>query len=115
MNNQLIQPEDKRFFVEKPNSSFSPERNRHVIQETIRETTAYFQKLKNELDRDMENRIDMFSSYATYRLGGSGTKGVRDYLGRDIARQLTGEKILSKVRALDTADKLGKTGRFIQV
>lgn len=114
MDNRLIQPEDKRFFVEKPDSSFSPARNRHIIQETIKETEAFFRKLNTELDRDMENRIDMFSSYATYRFN-RGTKSVEDYLGKDISRQLLGERILSKVRTLDAVDRLSGKKNLVQI
>lgn len=101
----IIQPEDKRFFVEKPDASFSPQRNKAVIDETIRETTQFFTKLEEEIDDEMGNRIDILSSYATYRFN-KGTKSFKDYAGKKLRSQLIGEKILSKVRVLDSADKL---------
>ena len=106
----IIQKEDSRFFIERPDSSFSPQRNKAIINETIQETTKYFRDLEEKIDDDMRNRIDILSSYATYRLSGTGTKSFKDYVGKELRSRLIGEKILSKIKVLESADRLkGRT------
>lgn len=113
VNTKLIQPEDYRLFVEKPDPNFSPARNKAIIQETMKETEKFFSELAKPSE-DMMDRIDIFTSYATYRFN-KGQKDVRDYLGKKLYGQVVGENILEKVRVLESTDRLGKKGRFIQL
>ncbi len=106
MSDIIIDPKDKKFFVHNPGKDFNPSRNKAIINETIRETEAYFTKLNTLLDDDMLNRLDIMNSYGRYRLGGIGQKRFEDWAGRDLTRQLIGEKILQKVRIAQTSNKL---------
>lgn len=101
----VIDPKDYKYFVEKP-KDFSPAHNRAVIDETIRETTKYFQELASINDDDLGNRIDILSSYGKYRLGGNGFKRFEAWAGKDMVNKLIGEKILSRVRIADSVNKL---------
>ena len=104
----VIQPQDRKYFVENP-KDFNPERNKTIIAETIKETTAYFEKLEGALDNEAMDRIDIVGTYGRYRFN-RGHKKLKDYVGRELYEKLIGEKILSKIRALSAADKLaGKT------
>ena len=104
----VIQPQDRKYFADNP-KGFNPKRNKAIVQETIRETTEFFDKLQGALDDNIMNRIDIVGSYGRYRFN-KGNKSFRDYVGKELRDKLIGEKILSKVRALSTADKLaGKT------
>uniref|UniRef100_A0A6M3KXN6 Uncharacterized protein n=1 Tax=viral metagenome TaxID=1070528 RepID=A0A6M3KXN6_9ZZZZ len=101
----VIQPKDRKYFVDKPSKDFNPERNKAIIQETIRETEKFFEKLEGALDDDIMNRIDVVGTYGRYRFN-RGHKSLRDYLGRELYEKLVGEKILSKYRTLSADDKL---------
>lgn len=100
-----IDPRDKKFYIERPDASFNPARNKAVIEKTIRETEAYFQSLEEINRGEIEDRMDILVSYGSY-LGNSGTKKFKDYVGRELYTKLVGEKILSKYRALSSVDKL---------
>ncbi len=117
MNNTLIQPEDYRFRVETPDSSFSPERNKALVQETLKEAEKFFKDISTALDAEAYNRMDMFGSYGVYRFN-RGTKSFKEYLGHDLYKTLIGEKIMEKVRMMDTVNKLNgntKYKNFIQL
>lgn len=114
MADVVISPEDKRFYVKNPDASFSPRRNKAIIQETIVETEKFFQELSNIHDKDMQNRLDILSTYATYRFN-RGTKNIKQYLGDRLSKEIIGEKILSKVRVLQEDEKLRNREKFIQV
>lgn len=113
MDTKLIQPEDYRLRVEVPDPTFSPARNKAIIQETIKETEKYFRDLSKPSE-DMKERIDIFATYGTYRFN-KGQKNIRDYLGKQLHSRMIGESILEKVRILEATDKLGSKGRFIQL
>lgn len=100
----VIDPKDKKYFVEKP-KNFSPARNKAIINETIEETTKYFQQL-TAITADEENRIDILKSYGLYRLGGKGFKKFEDWAGRKLVNELIGEKILSRVKIADSINKI---------
>ena len=109
MNEVVIQPQDKKYFVNNPN--FNPDRNKAIIAETIRETEATFSKLQEIKDRDGQNRMDIMSSYGIYRFN-KGTKGIKDYLGRKLYNQLIGERVLEKVKTMDTVNRLNGNTKF---
>lgn len=100
----IVQPKDYKYFVQNP-KNFSPEKNKAVVNETIKETTAYFKKLETELDDEAGNRIDILGTYARYRFN-RGEKTFKQYAGNDLYKKLIGEKLLSKVKILSSIDKL---------
>lgn len=104
----IIQPQDKRLFVANP-KDFNPDRNRAIINETIRETTKFFMDMYEKLDKGLEERIDVMSSYATYRFNDGG-KDFESYAGKQIYKQLVGERVLEKVKALKASERL--QGKF---
>lgn len=106
MDKVVIDPKDKKYFIEKPGKDFSFARNKSIINQTIAETIKYFQELAKAGDNEMGNRIDILNSYGRYRLGGKGTKKFDDWAGRELTKKLIGEKILSKVRIADSVNKL---------
>ena len=109
MNEVVIQPQDKKYFVNDPN--FNPDRNKVIIAETIRETEATFNKLNEIRDKDGQNRMDIMSSYGIYRFN-KGTKDIKDYLGRELYNKLIGEKLLEKVKTMDTVNRLSGNDKF---
>lgn len=102
-----VLPEDYRFIQDKPDPNFSPARNIAIVKETIKETEKFFADL-HKIDPEMQNRIDIVSSYGVRRLSGQTQKSFRDYVGKELFNQLIGEKIMAKVRIADTVAKLNK-------
>lgn len=109
MGQVLVQPEDQRFFVANP-KDFNPDRNKAIIEETIKETTEFFKKL-NELDEGGRERMDMVGSYGRYRFN-QGDKSFESYVGKEAYRKLMGEKILNKVKMMDSVNKLQGNDKF---
>lgn len=113
---KVIQQEDYKYFIEKPDPKFSPARNKAIINETIRDTEKYFRNLGKVLDDNILNRIDIMATFAEYKLNRNGEKSFKDYAGKRLHSELVGEKILSKIRALEAANKLtGRKDRMIQL
>jgi hypothetical protein len=110
MDTKIIQPEDYKYFVKDP-SSFNPAKNKAVINETIKETEKFFKDMVEKMDDEMGNRIDILSTYARYRFN-TGSKNFRDYAGKQLADQLIGEKILQRVRVMDTVNKINGNDKF---
>lgn len=105
MSDVIIDSRDKKYFIERPDATFSPARNKAVILETIQATDAYFKSLEDSHRGEIEDRMDILVSYAGH-LDRSGTKKLKDYVGKELYSRLIGEKILSKYRALSSVDKL---------
>lgn len=105
MGQTVIQPEDYKYYVSNPDPSFSPRKNQAVIQETIKETEEFFKGQGKVLSDNILNRIDILNSYGRYRFN-KGVKSFEEYAGRHLIQELIGEKILSKVRVMDSVNKL---------
>ena len=94
--------------IEKPDKSFSPERNKAVIEETMRETDKYFKSLEYQAMKNMGESIDVMASFWRYKFARSGSKSIEDYLGPEITKRIIGEKLTKKIQILKAADKLKK-------
>lgn len=105
MPDVIIDPKDKKYYVEKPDPNFNPERNMAIVYETLKESEEFFRKLEVKYEDELDNRIDILSSYTDYRFN-RGTKDFKNYAGKRLYSELIGEKILSKYRALSSVDKL---------
>ncbi len=105
MDTKIIQPEDYKYYLAEPTKSFSPRRNQAIIQETIKETTKFFQEMDAVMNDETMNRIDILGSYGRYRFN-QGEKTFKEYAGPALWKELIGEKILSKVRVADTVNRL---------
>src|SRR5437762_1477885 len=102
-----VQPEDYKYIVEKPDKDFSPERNYAVIADVIRKNEKMHAQLGRIMNKDAQDRIDVLSSYARYRFN-VGTKAFDKYVGKDWMRKITGEKILEKVRIMDSIVRMNR-------
>lgn len=111
MRTQDVEKIDYHYVVDKPDRSFSPQHNQALIDETIRETEKFFKETQGQLDDNIKDRIDILSSYGVYRFN-KGTKSIKEYLGRDQYNAIIGEKILSKIRVMDSVNKLQGNTKF---
>ena len=106
----LITQKDKRFIKDDPN--FNPAKNKAIIAQTIKETEQFFAKLEELRDQDIANRVDIVGSYGRYRFN-TGTKDFKNYVGPQLYNSLIGENLLSKVRVMDSVNRLHhNTGKF---
>jgi hypothetical protein len=108
----IIQAEDKRFFVQNPDPSFSPKRNKAVINETITETEKYFAEIGQVIDKNLGNRLDIVGTYGRYRFN-TGTKSFKQYVGKKMWSELVGEKILAKIRVAETVNKFNGNTKWL--
>lgn len=106
-----LDSKDYKYLRDTPDPEFSPERNQAVINETIRETEQWFTDLYNAKDVELENRVDILSSYARYRFN-VGTKDIKGYLGDKMYKAIIGEKLLSKLRVADVTNRLNGNNRL---
>lgn len=111
----VIAKEDYKYFVEKPDPSFSPERNQKIFDETVRSATEYHNKIGRKISETLGIRTDIMAYYGDYVFNRGGSKTIDQYLGRNLVREMIGEKILEKVRAIETDNKLERGSIKIQL
>jgi hypothetical protein len=100
-----LDPADYRFINPNPDPDFSPERNKAIVDQTIKEAEQYFTMLNMARDNDLEHRMDVLSSYGVYRFN-KGTKGLKDYLGKQQYNAIIGENLLEKLRIAEATNKI---------
>lgn len=111
MDKVIIPEQDYKYFVAKPDPSFSPQRNKAIIQETINKTDKFFAGIGKVINDNLAERIDMLTYYGTYRMN-KGTKSFKEYVGGKAYSQLIGERILSKVRVMDSVNRMNGNNKY---
>lgn len=106
-----IDPKDYKYVVSRPDRSFNPAKNKALIQETITEAENYHRNQGKIIESALGERIDAVASYGCYRFN-KGEKSIREYLGDKVYTHLIGEKILEKVRVMQTVNRLNGNTRF---
>lgn len=106
-----LDPKDYRFINPNPDPDFSPEHNKAIVDETIKDAENYYKMLHAGNDEDLGNRIDILSSYGRYRFN-KGTKQIQDYLGREMYEKIVGEKLMEKLRVAQATNKLFRTNKI---
>lgn len=101
-----LDPKDYRYINPNPDPDFSPERNKAIVDQTIREATAYLTDFDRILDDTWKERRDILKSYAIHTLSKGGSQSLEKYIGRAQYEALVGEKLLSKIRVAESANKL---------
>ena len=107
-----LDPKDYRFINLNPDPDFSPERNKSIVEETIRETDKFLSDLNKIKDDKGKQLLDVLSHYAVYTIGKGNTQSLKKYLGKEQYEALIGEKILSKIRVMDNINKVNGNTRF---
>lgn len=111
----LIQAEDSKYYIAKPDPNFSPARNKAIIEETIKDTEKFFNSMAVKVIDEINNRADILATYGVYRFN-RGEKTFKDYVGKQMFQNLIGEKILDRVRLLEESNKLtGRKDRLVQL
>lgn len=99
-------PDNWHLYVEKPDPDFSPEHNRAVIQETLDEAEKRRKGVSDKTKQASENIGDILASFAKYKFDLGGGKKIEDYLGKKRMAEIYGEKLLEKLRLIESANKL---------
>lgn len=107
-----LDPKDYRYINPNPDPDFSPERNKAIIEETIRETERFHKDYVLALGEAWDKRKDILAHYAKYTIGKGGSQSIKDYIGKKAYEELIGEKILSKLSIAETTNRLSGNTRF---
>lgn len=87
----------EKFYVAKPDPSFNPDRNKFIIEDTIRKYEATVIRKQKEYRDKVGERADAVATYLKSRLVGS---PIEKYFGRRQLAELRGQKIIQKLKTL---------------
>jgi len=91
--NGKISPVDWRLVPADPDSDFSEEHNRRVIEESIVETDRIQKKKRADYDEKVGERIDAVARFIERVKMGVGSSDVKSYFGKRMLEYLQGNKI----------------------
>lgn len=104
-----ISKSDWKYIKVKPDPNFSPEKNKSVIDEVIRETDALTRKRKREFDEKIGERAEALATYV-----GSDNEDLAKYFGKKYYDHLRGQKSREEMMSKDgltVVDSKGKVTR----
>lgn len=81
----------------KPDRNFSYEHNIRVLEETSRENYKRHFDLSEKIKKAAGDISDILAHYAKYTLDKGGGKKIDDYLGRELAKKLFGDRLNAKL------------------
>jgi hypothetical protein len=87
----------RKYYVDAPDSDFSPERNAYIVEKTIKETDNAIKQRKKEYAQKVAERSEAVASYIKYLDKGGGSAAEK-YFGRRNLAHLRGQKILQTIR-----------------
>ena len=98
LSNQ-VRPEDKKYILNTPDAGFSPERNKAIIENSIKEYEAMrAKKLKDQVDQYAE-RADAVVTYLKSLNKGGMESNMEKYFGKKNLAYLRGQEIREKLMA----------------
>jgi len=93
--NQLL--DYKKWYQDKPEAGFSPERNKAVIEESIRKAELMKRRRQSDYVEQIRERSDAVVSYLK-RVSMGMEKSVEAYFGRQELARLRGQKIIQEMQ-----------------
>jgi len=94
-----IQKQDWRFVPVDPDPDFSPEHNKRVIEETIKNSKRLSERKRRESSENVRERASAVAQYLASLKSGKTSSKVVDYFGRKETARLRGEEIADVLRA----------------
>lgn len=85
------------YYIEEPDSSFSPERNKAMVAESIRRTNENRRKKTKEFNDKVGERVDAVVTYLRSRVA-EGSTPIERYFGKRQLAHLRGQQILRTIR-----------------
>lgn len=98
-----ILEKDKRFYQEKPDPGFSPERNQKVISESIRRAQIMQAEKDKRFMDELGERAEAAEAYLRSRMGAASNdpeNTIEEYLGKKNLAKLRGEKIVEELQVV---------------
>lgn len=93
-------------YEKNPESNFSPERNRAIINQTIVEYEKDKFGIAPAVQKAAGDRADILASWAKYKLDIGGGKQLEEWLGRENLARLYGEELCQRIKAMETIKRL---------
>ena len=100
--------DNDHLYVMDPDPDFSPEHNYSVIQNTINKYRKMRYGVDDKVKFNSGNVADILSEFAKYKLDKGGEKKLEDWLGKENLARIYGEKLISKLKVLDSVRRLNK-------
>lgn len=94
-----VRPEDKKYILDVPDAGFSPERNKFIIEQSIKDYEAMRAKKYKDQVEQYEERADAVVTYLKSLNKGAGESNMERYFGRKNLAYLRGEEIREKLMA----------------
>ena len=91
-------PIDRKFWPDKPDPGFSPDRNKFVIESTIKKYEAMRAKKLKEFREGVAERAYAIASYLTSRYGAHSSTPIQRYFGKRYLAELRGQNIINKLK-----------------
>lgn len=86
------------YFVEEGEPGFSPERNKQIIENTIKKTDAIRAKKMRQYRENVQERADAVATYLKSRVA-EGNTPIEKYFGKKWMSHLRGQKILQILKS----------------
>jgi hypothetical protein len=110
----LVKPEDKRFILDTPDEDFSPERNKAIVEQSIKDYEAMRAKKMKDRVEEYAERADAVTTYLKSLTHGRSNSNMEKYFGKRNLAYLRGqeirEKLMANIRVLDSEGNLIKKG-----
>lgn len=105
----------RKFFIEKGDPGFSPERNKATIERVLKSNEEMHKKLKVKYSDELRYRADAIATFLkSNKAQGNDVsdKLIMDYFGREL-QKLQGRRIQEKVKYIK--DNLGNPQRVVEI
>ena len=109
MRTEDLDKRDYKFIVEKGEPGFSPERNKMVVEHSIKKMDAWLAKRKKEYKENLAERVDALAQYFQHMQYSNNPPD--KYFGKRWMAYLRGELLMDRIRGqrieMDTSKLAG--------
>ena len=91
-------PADRRFWPDRPDAGFSPERNNSVINGVIKKYEARRVKKMKEFKKGLAERTDAVTTYLTGNYGAQRSTPIQRYFSKRYLAYLRGQDIVDSLK-----------------
>lgn len=108
-----IDPRDEKYILKKVESGFSPERNKQIIEDSIRKTDLFRQKQWKVWDEKTRERANALASFFKYlEKGQGGNNPLSKYFSRKMRAYLRGEQVVAELKSQGKYVAVNVNGQF---
>ena len=99
-------PIDRKFWPDKPDPGFSPDKNKFVIESTITKYEANRARKINEFKDGVAERSHAIACYLMSPHGAQSSTPIQKYFGKQYLAKLQGQNIINKLRTVGSPNSL---------